>query len=1709
MAAKSYDELVGALKQKSQPAPTKDAGNTSVSSGSSYNQLLTKFHGGEVAPVQGTVKLGPAKPASVKAPEPAAPKPLQTGGSLEFTKSDIPTQPTATRSTSSVPTQAQVEATGKVIDTVKQKAAATVPYIQNILQEKKSSKNELERWSASAEDALIEQGKSLTNSLYKLGQSFAPIIEQGGVNSPKLSDKDAKNVAVGSLNAGIQIAMNRYYGLVDFATGALPETARFIYSTTPVAKVTESISPEANTKIKEGIQGAAQWGVDTIFNKILGGAGSAVADVGADVFNLNEEQRQQLREAGSLAFILGGFHAAASTYNGVQGYKRNTAAKVDSVSMLKPMADVLDVNTKMNKNGTLELPNETELLQRFESKVKEVSDSNVPFSKARQDVYTTAYKMLLDYSRSPDKVGFKQRWDGVVDQAVELGDRLVQESAKHSENLNLENKARQVNEIVNKPATKETLALVNRLEPDARLAFEQEIVRMNGENDPNLNKKANEQGYSYQRINDPNLNRPADFDPITGEIRLNEPIINKTLDSVWRGDALRVGEGATTSVFRKIEGESFEQMKKRYEDTLLRHEIAHAETITPEESAKLKVLFETDKQAYEKARLDLEDRANKYMVEKSSKLDEELTRAVERKVQEHVAAEERASKAQSLKFQEPNKETAYREWRRSVQDNPSREATSWKEYSSSLEGNKRGNLTRASIEDASKGSTPNAILDEFRARLKEERQLVADRQAARERIANERPNPLVEKAYKTTRQLERALETEKKLNREQRIQLLRERITRRLEQDVLKEKFNEAKAKIQEKINNKREAQQLLVDYMREFKVPKDVRAKYLTELKNVKNPAEVSAIVDSINKDWNEFNRKKMRGEVYKMLEDTRVKRSSNGSVQGKMTADAQELVDKARKYSKLSRNEINQKIIELVDKAKVDVKEGNPFELPQEIVKEIQALELGGVKDASVSQLERIKAQLQEIIDTGKSERQLSDQRLRDRITRVKENIYEQLTGKKQLPKETQADLKVKKQSKFKDWMDAASPFGNLTRRVGGAFHEWGKQLSSSIDRAGNEFQQTREGIDQFMKKNYQGKDSLLWDSWEKELHDIQTVQHDLGEMRLLNGEMTHVRATRGMAMDLYMKMQNPKNVELHIMNGNGNGYTPEIVKAITDLLTDADKRMADHLIEQGYQPLWEKMNERFSEDNGVKLGYEERYSGQRRFKNAKEEGVSISQMPEDILNGYADYLMSTKPGFTKSASARSGEMNFSNNPIADFLTYASKAHTYIEAGRNLREGFALFKDQDFRKVLENTHGRALLDQIQWHMKNFAEGSFKMAADTQTKVLDKWQNNLKKALLAKPSVAISQTAALFNFKGEASILGGKAKDFWSGVVNAKKNAALVMEHSPALKARLRKSTSESMRRYIDKPSTFDRATDKISETALSLMEKTDAFTSLRGASGIFEQQSKHYMEKGLSQERAYELAGRDVDDVINRSQSTHSMTGKLGVEGGALRYFVQLKQEPIKLTNSFIEVARMTREGRLTPKQAASWYAWSWIVQNSAYSLLRHGTKMASLYLGAQGAKALGFTGLADKQEEKLKKSGLDAGLQDAALNVITSPLQAPLIGDVITTAIQNTAFGKNFTPRPALLQALTDDVLKSITNIANGKPEPGAIEAIRFISRSVGLPDPLDLLTYAEQSASQSAKDKAAAAKKEEKFTPEGFAKKMQTKANNREKKFSKLK
>ena len=1559
-----YDELLS--KYKGAAAKTPTTASAAPAKSSSYDDLLSKYRGVDTK----------------KNAEPTVKAPTQT-----VSKSVAPTNANLKKDKISAPEPVKKSGAQKTAEAV---TGFVKKFVGNTTNPIMTFAPDLTKKSA---------GETLSGVVDAAKTSIS-----SAVDAYKRFGEKAYKMATTSYNPKASMA-DKSAAAIDAAASALADVGGATFQVG--LDIASAVSPKFG-KIKKAV-------LDKPVEKI-GDVGTRVGSAVTKALPISEEAKSKLEEpisnlasAGLITLVM---HRAAKS-SGLAG-----EGKAKPESVIKPFTDVLGIE---HKNG--KALSEAKVDAAYKTALDEAINRGGTKEQieARTNVIDSAYQVAKSYATKGEDLFIKEdlpRLAAMKPQAEAILSNIQNKAASIESDV----KAATVDSVLRSEATAETRKAMSKFDQDMQFAFEQEILDLNKKNEPKLQEAASKGVQAaLERINDPADERPAHYDVLSNTIRLNENTIRKTIDALWQGKTLKIGEGKLVDVFVKRAGESLEDLKTRYEKALVDHEIAHAKTIDPADAARLQVALKTGNTAeVRRLRTELEERASTYVIEEARKgIDETVNKAVDTKLAQIEAKRSIKEKITSLKFPEQVKEDAYKEWKKIVSRETGMERATYDEIQSRI-GEKKAN---ALFEDAlarGDGNGPmrfDDLINDFQSRFNKEQSIKGEITRLRDALSTKKEQ--TPSAFET-RRINRIVSEELRKNTTGKTEDVSAAVKDRLQRD------------------------NALAEYKR------------LSE------------------KDKLRADRKATMKDIMKIVRRARPDRTKGGTLKGKMTAEAQSIMDRAAKALQADRGETMRAAIDKVREWRNE--NTDKIELPQELSDLVDIAEVSGIRQQSLKQLEATKEYLSMISGEGFKAHEAKMARRREVRQRLVDASVEHLAGSAEgLPEKIMADLSGKNAAKNAGqsfWWDTA-PAATMARYAGKATAKLMKKTINAAERVSQKTVNTHATIEKIGQDIY-GK------NFAKEFYTDMHKQSEPITMKGADGKDITVNPNRLMAMGVYAGLKDGK-YRSNLFSEKGNNWTPEIAKKVTSILTDADKQFIERVVNETYKKQWQPFADAVSKRNDMNLGRVEDFAGPIRYE--RDLRVNPDESAKDILLDGVNRKLGLTEKSVKSRTNYVGKMKLSDNPIADALNYMRSTEHYIQMGEFIDKWDALVNDPKFANAAKEKLGPAYLNNLKMHVEDIRRGGISKAdVIASNSAANKLAGNVAGALIASPKVWIGQLSSIAQFRGEAN--SGKA--FWEGVKNVKKTDALLKKYAPVLESRIGKSISEITSRLENRQGKAGQILENIKEKLAIPLEKMDYYTSRAGAAGLFNDRTKHYQKLGHSLEKSYELAGEDIAEIFMRTQSTKSYLGKSNMEkrAGPLQPLTILRNQPNKVFRAGVEAVQKYKSGEISRKQLATFLYWNNIVQPSLYYSLRAAVGVGTGYTGAALLSALGDQKGAEDQK---KKATEDIGFGSLAMGMISNATGAFIAGDALNTVLENGLRGKNYELRPSITSAVWDDIAQIGTQFNAGDIDEASVYGLRALSRSLGVGDPGGIFKVALSSMSANNK----ARKAQEKKTPEAKA------------------
>jgi hypothetical protein len=1212
----------------------------------------------------------------------------------------------------------------------------------------------------------------------------------------------------------------------------------------------------------------------------------------------------------------------------------------------------------------------------------------------------------------------------------------VDESVQEAESAEM--KAEVIYKAINEPITEESLDALEDAPPDMRLAFEQSMVDLNDANDPALEQSTREQGLVFKRVteqNDPILkdfeNLPVFYDPPTGQIVFNEAIIAKTLKHLADGKVIIVGAGKLVNSFIKKEGESLAELKTRYETELIKHEMAHVKTITQEDINLFEKLQAEGKTAEaQRLKVNLEERANKYTVENAkTAVDKDTADIIEKVVQREQNKSDSTQQMELNAYARSEKEDGYKAWRRMV----SRET----------------NLVNANFDEIQSYLGPKEANKRFEDALDRQDVVGGDTQfdeliaSFQKRYAKESANK--SKTKNTKEQGKEVAEAFKKLP---------ERIKKAIASEI----------KAARKSGSTVDA---------------DTLRKRITE--RVLKAEQRHLERGPMRKRLQSIERTRTMKSIRKLVRAARTTRTLSGNKKAKISVDAQRLINGSKKDGILGIAKVlgmnRKKVLAQATQEMIDWREKNPeaIELPEAMAINIQIAKSAGIAQQTIRELRETEAFIKGIVEDGKADRLSVVEKIRERNTKLIESVKEHLTGEKNYQPEglVRSDDKVKPSLKTGRGMFwGSAPVGDFARKLG-------KQAEKLFAKTVSASEQTKAHVNRTVAK----VEAMGVDVYGGQKNYYKAVKKDasnvvnLGEFTNARGETKKLELSRLQAMGIYASRKDAKYLQ-NLTNEKGNAFTEEMIAASDSLLSKQDKEYITKVVDIAYKGQYKRFAEAVQQASGVDLGFTENYAGSIHYETNPEEDLENPAV--DLINSSLQkHVTGLQNSAKKSRTNFIGEMKLSTNPIFDAIQYVASTEHFINMHDKIGQWEALLKDRNTREAMEKKVGKEFTFLLEQHIEDIRSGGLTSEKiDQAGKDINSLTGNISGALLTSFGVWGGQAASIFQFKAEAGIGSG----FVDGIRKHKELLPILKKYAPAVDSRVMDNANQILAEISKDPTKINSVLSGIRKAQSLPLEFMDKITTLAGTLGMFEVKTRKYMKQGLTQEQAYEAAGRDVNLAIVNTQSTSSHLGKSYWEkrNQAIKLITGLRNQPNKMARATFGAIDKRRKGEITTAELIHFQVYASVIQPIAYTTIRFGVnyavkaaKISLLYMaGTAAAKAIADD-LEKEQQEELEKFFSGGFTPDGVINFLKA--QAPgitsqalgffAIGDLVNVLMANKFQGKNYEYRPAVITTVMQDAIDMLKLFTSSEGvnawKTGLLKGLRAVSRSLGVGDPLGLI------------------------------------------------
>lgn len=1050
--------------------------------------------------------------------------------------------------------------------------------------------------------------------------------------------------------------------------------------------------------------------------------------------------------------------------------------------------------------------------------------------------------------------------------------------------------------------------------------------------------------------------RPAQFK--NGQIEISMPALVGDLKKLAEGGEILAHPGGNAefmTVYKKNPGETMEQLSVRYIKDVLLHEAAHGKTMNLADETFVRDLNTQRTEARLKQDrpklLELEQTYGKHMIE----------------------LEDRAN--------------AY------LRDN--RVALEKEVFAKRIPENKK-------FEKAVTGEKPQPRI------TKTEPVLLKDRikniaRGAREGYRAGRDVGKKEIDNKSSQQLEDT-------KRAGELKSLKENIIARTGFEKATERINDRNATVESRRTALIEYSQLL---------PFRERGKFLKAIENTKSEKDFRDVLDRMRREARLADRRVLIQEISKELKSTIIKKQ-NGLPNVKFAAEQQRALNTIRAFQKNMTYQNAQ--IEIANKISA-WKTAHPDEnVPIDLIREIDLLKTADIKSQTVAELSNTLATVKSLKETGRTAKELEKFNKETEIGQEKDKILDTITGGKPLPsdkkslksRETRAGVLqqtkqflTSQQYGFEEVLDVLSendksskPYESFLSKYAGdkvneAFNTQNKGELAEISK-----------ISDTMKKIY---DVETPKQVMEVIGDLKEVK-DLGEIKHADGSMKKLEISRGEAIQMRMWQQDPTLLETFSETLN---WGKEVQDAVNGILTEADKKMGDALLEF-YRGYYEGVNKVFLEEFGIDLPFNENYSPVHR---AVETSI-----PENVLLAQeAAKYATAKNGSLKERVKNKVELK----PVDAFenvMRHLAKMEHYKAWSDPMNRFRQIFGDKQVRQAITDFHGKEYMTVLDNFLNDFARDG--VSREKLIPAIDALRGNVTKALLgANIRVGLKQLTGVMNYGIELP-----TKDFVTGIADFWKaplaNAEFLYDNSGVLQDRFGDGFERDIKYAISKGYDKKLAGSKnLSEMLFIPIRNADKFTVYMGSHAAYKSGYNEAIAAGKSVEEAQKIGIRKAENVTNRIQESSRIDTLSPLQrGGSLaKLFTMFANQPAKYLRVMMNAGRNYRAGRSSGPAAAKRIAWAWFVVPFIYNMV------ANRFV-----------------DEKYRDNG-----KGLVTKTLLGPLSYPLIVGQMVQQIYGWTGGENFAYSPSPAFSFMDDIQKAIQNFQ----QEDMIDATTYLVDALG--------------------------------------------------------
>ena len=601
------------------------------------------------------------------------------------------------------------------------------------------------------------------------------------------------------------------------------------------------------------------------------------------------------------------------------------------------------------------------------------------------------------------------------------------------------------------------------------------------------------------------------------------------------------------------------------------------------------------------------------------------------------------------------------------------------------------------------------------------------------------------------------------------------------------------------------EVKQLILEYARKNLPKKDITRgqikPLLTQVARAKNEKDVAEAFKRIDLIGRTVNEKTLIADIAKTIKRYKPKKK-DGRIKGTvLTADEYAKLSDITAIAKLSEDQLAQANTDIWEMIEARSENPEPTAFESEYIYLLNTF--GGLKGKSVAQLEAAKDELENLIETGRTKRQVKDEARRERQRKIRKSAIGSITSGREI--KTQEEIAATGGEYEKGWFarfdDLNQSFeyllDKLSRERGAEAMKgfMNKTFMPLVRKARNaEHKYVREDMEVLQNK--------LKDIWgtssPRALQKIQAENSDVvdtgidvkkpqftKELReqLKEGKITDDQIpTKTVRLHLSQNQAYKKLLEWRDPTLTGSfarmGYTQETIDELESYVNPKVKQWAEWQMREFYPKSYGPTNEIFREMYDIDLPFNMFYTPISRIYG------KFDAQDDQLLAQNTNYNSSVLNNHLKSRVKNNRALKNVDGDVvlANHVIEMAHFRAWAEAIGELR---STFSNEKVRNAIVQYHGRAMLRNIDGFINDMARGG--IDPRVVDRMLDKLRRNFTFAVLGINLTLIPKQ--IVSFPAYATNL--PAKDFFSGMQdffkNPRDNVKTLME-SEMMQARYHK---------------------------------------------------------------------------------------------------------------------------------------------------------------------------------------------------------------------------------------------------------------------------------------------------------------------------------